>query len=200
MVASAGLATAKPQAKAGGLTQNDVRMCMGIDGATPADQISACTKVIKSGKVKPQHLGDYYATRGAAYLSKKDLKNALADFDKALSLRKAPEFYFQRSLVRISQRDYAAAKTDLQEVAKLKPDFPPTYLMGGIIAFSEGAYPEAVAFFDKAIDLNPNYYQALYARGVAKKKSGENGDKDIAAAKAMSPRVEKDMQPLGIAP
>ena len=203
LVLAASAASAAEKAKrpkAGELTQNDIRVCMGVDGSSADDQIPACTKIIKSGKVKPEHLGDYYATRGAAHFAKLDLANALADFDKALSIRKAPEFYFQRALVRISQKDYAPAKADIGQVIALKPAFAPSYLMRGIIAYGEGEYAEAVTHFTSAIERNPTYYQALFARGVAKKKAGQDGDKDIADAKSMSPRVDKDLAPFGIAP
>ena len=199
--ASTASAADKPKAtKPGGLTQNDIRVCMGVDGSSAADQIPACTKVIKSGKVKPEYLGDYYATRGAAYFAKRELANALADFDKALSIRKAPEFFFQRALVRIAQKEYAGAKTDLAQVIALNPGFAPSYLMRGIVAYSEGEYSQAVAHFTSAIERNPTYYQALFARGVAKKKAGQDGDKDIADAKSMSARVDKDLEPFGIVP
>ena len=42
---------------------------MGLNNSSPAEQVPACTKIIKSGNVKHPYVGDYYATRGAAYLA-----------------------------------------------------------------------------------------------------------------------------------
>ena len=197
------VSTAAPKAAKGGqLTEQDVRTCMGVDGSDHAAQIQACTKVINSGKVKAEFLGDYYATRGAAYLSSKQPDKALADFNKALTIRPAPEFYLQRGLVHMTKGNWDLAKTDLGQAIKLKPDFAPAYLMRGLASYQAGDYKEALTFFDDAVKRVPTYYQALYARGVAKKKTGDDsgGDKDIKDARGMRPKVDDEMKKFGVAP
>lgn len=198
-----GVAVAGPAkaGKTGDVTQQDVRTCMGVNGAEPADQIKACTKIIGSGKVKAPHLGDYYATRAAAYLASRQPAKAVADLDKALSIRQAPEFYVQRGLAHMTMRNWALAKADLDRAIKLKPDFAPAYMMRGLVSFQAEEYKEALTFFDDAVRRVPTYYQALYARGVAKKKTGDDsgGDKDIKDARGMRPKVDEEMKKFGIA-
>lgn len=202
---SIGYAQAKPKPKpASGtqITQNDVRICMGVDGSTPDDQIPACTKIINSGKVKAPHTGDFYATRAAAYFAKNELDKALTDLNKAITIRQAPEFYFQRGMVNMSMRSLDAAKADMGQVMKLKPDFSPPYLMRGLISYNSAEYAEALPFFDGAIQRNPTYYQALFARGATKKKLGDidAGEKDIADARGMSNKVDDIMKGMGVRP
>lgn len=202
LLAAAPPALAKSKAAQGNaLTQTDLRVCMGVDGSNHDQQIAACTKIIKSGKVKPPHHGDYYATRGAAYFAKGDLNNAVADLTTAIGARKASEFYFQRGLVHMARNDLDKAKSDLSEVTKLKPEFAPAYFMRGLIAFTSADYAEALSHFDSAIQRKPTYFQAIYARGVTKKKLGDEGGakKDVADAVGMSPKVGQEMEKLGLA-
>lgn len=194
----------KPKAASKGtvLTVNDIRVCMGVDGSSPDDQIPACTKVINSGKVRPPHHGDYHATRGAAYFAKGDLDKAMADLNKALSIRQAPEFYFQRALINLAKREVDAGKADLAQVMKLKPEFAQAYLIRGIIAYNEAEYQEALKNFEGTLQRIPSMYVAIFARGVTKKKLGdvEGGAKDIKEARGMSPNVDKDLEAFGLKP
>ena len=209
LIAAAGLAIApalaasKPpvKPKPGQLTTADLRTCMGLNNATPEEQIPACTKIIKSGDVKRPYEGDYYATRGAAYLAIGKLNEALGDLNKAISIRPAPEFYFQRGLIRLGRTEVDEAKSDFDQTIKLKPKFGPSYMMRGLIAYKAGDFADAQSFFDKAVKTQPNYFQAIYARGAAKKRNGDEvgGAKDIAAARAISGSADEDAKKLGLA-
>ncbi len=194
-------ADAKPKAKSGTqLTQMDLRVCMGVDGSKPEDQIPICTKIINSGLVKHPHTGDYYATRGAAYFALGQLDHAMADINKAISIRKAPEFYFQRGMLCMALSDISSAKADFDEVIKLKPALAPPHFMRGVVAYVSADFAEAQSFFDATLKRVPTDYKALYGRGVVKKKLGDEsgGNKDISDARGMSDRVEKEMAQLGI--
>jgi tetratricopeptide (TPR) repeat protein len=199
-VAATPAAAKTKAAPANSITQNDLRLCMGVDGSTHDQQIAACTKIIKSGKVKPPHHGDYYATRGSAYFAKGDLEKALSDFSTAIGVRNAAEFRFQRSLVHMSRKSFDSAKADLAEVIKQKPQFAPAYFMQGLIAFTSADYKDALVHFDDAIQRRPMYFQAIYARGVTKKKLGDEpgSRKDVAEARGMSAKVEQEMEKLGL--
>jgi tetratricopeptide (TPR) repeat protein len=88
----------------------------------------------------------------------------------------------------------------LDKAIKLKPNFAPGYLMRGLAAFQAGDYKDSLTFFDDAVKRVPTYYQALYARGVAKKKTGDDsgGDKDIKDARGMRPKVDEEMKKFGV--
>lgn len=194
---------AKPQTSGGArITENDLRVCMGVDGSSPEEQVQYCTKVINSGKVKHPYEADYYATRASAYLAMNQADAALADLNKALGIRQAPEFYFERALAHMAKPDLDAAKKDAGQVITLRPDFAPAYLLRGVLAYNSGDAAEALTYFENAIKRVPTYYQAIYARGVAKKKTGDEsgGERDIATARGMSKQVDQDLKKLGLKP
>ena len=74
--------------------------------------------------------------------------------------------------------------------------------MRGLIAFQEGSFSEAQTFFDNAAKRKANYVQAIYGRGVARKRNGDDkgGDKDIAEARGMSRDADEDGRKLGLIP
>ena len=146
------------------ITESDVRVCIGTDGSAPNDQIAACTKIINSGKIHHPHEGDYYATRGAAYVAIKQFDAALADYDKALSYQQKGEFYFQRSLVLMAKNQPDKAKADLAQVIVLNPEFAPAYFTRGLINYQGSDYKSALADFDAATQRKPLYYRAIFAQ------------------------------------
>lgn len=205
MAVSLALAAEKPKAKASTgspnqITASELRTCLGLDNSSPDEQIAICTKVLKSGKVKPPHHSDYYATRAAAHLAKGDMKNAMADINTALEIRKAPEFYFQRGLINLAIREWDQSKSDFEKVISLKQTFTPAYFMRGLVSYQMADFQEAQGYFDRALQLTPTHYQSLYARGVIKVRLGDErgGKKDMADARGMSSRVEKDMAAFDI--
>lgn len=196
LMLAVGLASAKGVV----ITEKDVLTCNGTNGSTSQQQVVACSKVLTSGKIKAPHEGDFYAMRAAAYFALKTYDKSLADLNKAVSYRQAPEIFFQRAMLHIAMTNNDAAISDLAQVMKLKPTFAPAYFMRGLVAYNAGEYREAAGYFDNAVQRLPTYYQAIYARGVAKTKAGDEsaGAKDIREAKGMSDRVAEDMEELGI--
>ena len=202
LTAGPGLAkqTARPSSTT--VTLDDVRVCKGLSGSSPQEQIPACTKIINSGKIHHPHEGDYYATRGAAYYTSKQYYAALADYSKALTFEQKPEFYFQRALVLLAKNQIDKAKADLAEVARIKPYFPPTYFIRGLIYYHAADYKNALDDFNAAVQRNPSYYQAIFARGAAKSRLGDNSgsEDDLKQARGMRAHLDDDMQKLGVVP
>jgi tetratricopeptide (TPR) repeat protein len=187
-------------ARGSALTEQDLRACMGLGGADPAGQVAVCSRILNSGRVRHPHQSDYHAWRAGAYLALKQTKPALEDLDKAISLQDKPAYRFQRALVHMARASLEAAIKDLDAVVKATPDFAPAYFMRGAIAYRQAAYPLAVTSFDMAVSKLPTYYQAIYARGLARMKTGDDeaGRKDLATAMGMSGHVERDIAALGL--
>lgn len=184
------------------VTEQDLRICMGFAGASPAEQVPVCTKILQSGKVKPPHQADYHAYRAGAYLVLKKSAAALDDMNKAIAVLDKPEFRFQRALVHMARGTMDEALSDLDTVVRVKPDFAPAYFMRGAIAFRRSDFKLAEKEFDAAAGKLPSYYQAIFARGVAKARSGDTsgGDVDMKTARGMSSRVEQDLALMDIKP
>jgi tetratricopeptide (TPR) repeat protein len=182
------------------VTEQDLRVCMGYAGAEAEQQVATCTRILKSGKVKPPHHSEYLAYRAGAYMALKKSSLALADLNAAIAVRDREEFRFQRALVHMARGTLDEAGVDLDAVVRMKPAFAPAYYMRGAIAFRRGDYALARSEFDAAAQKLPTYYQAIYARGVAKAKAGDpaGGKEDMDVARGMSDRVGEDVALMGI--
>ncbi len=204
LAAAPALAKQKPKPatpKAGSVTEYDVRACVGAEALGPDDQAAACTKVINSGKIHHGHEGDFYASRGGAYYISHQFDLALADYNKALTFERKPEFLFQRALTLLGQGDEQKAKADLEEVMKIRPDFAPSYFIRGLIAYHADNYKGALADYEAAIQRKPTYYQAIFARGVAKSRlSDGDGKDDLKQARGINANVDDELQKLGVVP
>ena len=67
------------------------------------------------------------------------------------------------------------------------------YTNRGIAYASRGDHKRALADFEVSWKTDPSYTQALYARGLAKKRLGDEkaGDADMAQAKKIDPKLGK---------
>ena len=79
-----GFATERPPSDYGGGAQdNDADDCMHAQGDA---KLTACTRVIESGRWQDTNLARAYGNRGIAKQAKGDLDGAIADYDRAIEL------------------------------------------------------------------------------------------------------------------
>ena len=90
----------------------------------------------------------------------------------------------------------SVAVHDLDTAIGRNADLERAHFYRGILHFNTGDDVDAVADFNKAIQLDPQDAKALYIRGLAKRRNGDvtNSDADVAAAKALDPDVENQVQ------
>jgi tetratricopeptide (TPR) repeat protein len=112
-------------------------------------------------------VADYYKRRAAAFHLLDDLDAAVKDLDEAIRLDpKDDAFWNNRAMVVFKQGDVERALSDLAEAIRLKPSAVSFYNRAGIrSALSQ--YDQAVADYDAAIRLKPDYANAFVYRGVA---------------------------------
>ncbi len=72
------------------------------------------------------------------------------------------------------------AKAELSPIKTQKQTTATDWFIQGLMKVNEENYSEAINFFDKAIELNPEYAQAYYQRGLihAKKIQGNSSNSD----------------------
>jgi Flp pilus assembly protein TadD len=60
----------------------------------------------------------------------------------------------------------------------------------------------AIDDYNEALKINPKIPWSLYGRGIAELRKGMNvqGEADIAAAKALAPRLPEYAQKVGVSP
>jgi Flp pilus assembly protein TadD len=71
-----------------------------------------------------------------------------------------------------------------------------------MVRVRQGDYDKAIADFNDALKLQSRNALALYGRGVAESRKNASGaaQADIAAARAIEPKLPEHLQRVGIAP
>ena len=113
-----------------------------------------------------------YWIRGSAYSNKKDYKEAIADFDKALE-KKAPnpaEILNNRGNAKNNINDYQGAFNDLNDAIKINPKLAEAYSNRGSARDNLNDFEGALKDYDKALSLKPSMITAYNNRGVTKGK------------------------------
>ena len=80
------------------------------------------------------------------------------------------------------------------------PPNPLIYEGLGLAFLLQGQFDQAIVDFDQALKLRPTLASALYGRGVAKLRKGENasGEAEVSAAKAIKPNVAEEFARYGL--
>lgn len=104
---------------------------------------------------------------GLRFLAAKDYTNAMVLFQQAISLEPdAPDLYYYVGEIYRAQGDYHNARDAYQEAINKDAEFAPAFL--GRARANLGLNPklDVTADLDEAIHLDPNYAEALLARGM----------------------------------
>jgi tetratricopeptide (TPR) repeat protein len=147
----------------------------------------------------------YFSYRGYAHYAKGQFDLAINDYDQAIKLQPDnPDAFLKRSLAYNRKADYDRAIADSDQAIKLSDTSEVTagYASRGDAHFHKGDFATAINDYDHALELWPEYPQAMYGRGAAKIRSGDRtgGQADIDAAKKLKSDVEAAEARLGITP
>jgi tetratricopeptide (TPR) repeat protein len=101
----------------------------------------------------------------------------IADDSKAAAFSAAPcdaEEYYRRGLARLDQRDALGALKNFQETIDRQPDHTEAWNNLGMAQLSLGFLPQAIAAFDRALELTTGPLRAivLHNRGTARQLQG----------------------------
>jgi len=128
---------------------------------------------------------------------------AVALYDAAVDQRRNATSLNNRCWMRaLANIELTGAEADCAEAVKLQPKQAAYWDSYALVALRAGRLDDALARYGQALTLNPKAAGALYGRGLAKQRKGDTvgGDQDIAAAKALSPKVGDELQEAGITP
>ena len=114
--------------------------------------------------------------RAEALLKMKQYKETMEDIDAVLAQNPEEETaILLRGKVKEANGQEEEAETDHKSVTEINPFNEQVYLYLGQLYINQKKLAEAIALFDEAIELNPNFAEAYKERGRAKLL---NGDKD----------------------
>lgn len=146
---------------------------------------------------------DAFYQRGRAWRMKGDAARALANFDHVLALETdlpAGNTLAARgwALAVLGQQDEAMALCD--RVLKTRPHAD-LYVTRGFVQLLRGRFAEARSDFDAAMMQRPMMPDALFGRGLARLKLGEQaGAADIEAARKILPPIDAQFAVAGLKP
>lgn len=117
--------------------------------------------------IESKPTAEAYHHRGLVYLHFGKTDQALADFEKSISLgNKTPAIYINRGNALQKQGELTRAVADFTEAIKLNPELGRAYDNRSAALAELEQYPESLADSNMAIKLDPGYPEAYNNRGV----------------------------------
>ncbi|MFN2501383.1 MAG: tetratricopeptide repeat protein [Pyrinomonadaceae bacterium] len=146
--------------------------------------------------------GVAYAKLGAIYDTKGQNDKAIVNYEKALAI--SPELsmlYPPLGIAYVETGAIAKAESSLQKANAAGVDGMDTRMLAGMLHYKRNENAEALATFDRALQLDPRFAPAMYYRGQTLERLNQN-DQAIAAYKS-SLEIEPTFAPasfdLGVA-
>ncbi|HVI89551.1 MAG TPA: tetratricopeptide repeat protein [Dongiaceae bacterium] len=122
----------------------------------PSQRLQACDRLLQSDKLSKKHLSWTYNNRGTAWRDIGNLKNALADFEKAIEVdptNGSP--YFNRGWNEHEAGDDAKAIEDMRTAIRLKPQDTDFYCYLGQILEGSQRFDEALVNYEAGLRIAP---------------------------------------------
>ena len=98
--------------------------------------------------------------------------------------------------------DPTRAALDFRQATRFDDQKLAPVLGYGLALYAQGRYLQALDVLNNAIERNPRYAEAIYARGLVKRSLGENEDAndDFSMARNVSADVTRSLADLGSGP
>lgn len=136
-------------------------------------QVDEATRALSSGGLEGQRLALQLRKRGVGYSHLQQYDLAVADFTRAIELDGFnPQFYQDRAISYLRQRDFARASTDLDMVLGLDRDNFGGLREKGRVAFYQGDFDRAAQYFlqaSRVVDRDGQIYAALWVNLAAQR-------------------------------
>ena len=165
----------------------DMDVCVGQTAAI--ERIGACSRAIESG-LSGDELIKAHTARGIAYGRVGQIDSGLEDLGVAIKAAPdKPGLWIARARLHFNKGEHDPAMLDLAEAIKLDAkNALPVNLMGQN-HFMLGNYDIALKFFDQAIAMDPNDYNAFVNRATTYYRTNKLPDalRDVNAAYLILP-------------
>lgn len=154
----------------------------GIDAAGATNSDAAIPLFDEAIKLDKQN-DVAYAKLGAIYDSRGQKEKAIANYESAIKIN--PEFsmiYPSLGLLYADAGEVAKAENCLQKSEAASIDSVDSRFLRGVLQFKQNKNQEALASFDRVLELDGRFAEAQYYRGQVLDRLGKN-DQSIAAYK-----------------
>jgi tetratricopeptide (TPR) repeat protein len=149
---------------------DDVSTCRNERGPVA---ISACTRLIESGRQSRENLASFYNSRGIKKRLENDIDGAIADYTRSIDLNPLPATYSNRGNSKRLKGDLVGGVADFSAARRADPRYAPAYSNRGLIWEAKNDDNRAIQDFSKAIELKPDYTSAYTNRGRAYERKGD---------------------------
>lgn len=148
----------------------------------------------------PRWRSENYAL-GIGYFNRREFGLAVEQFEVVLQETRDPSnpevelarFYAAESrtklgLAAFQAADFTRARHEFEQAARVEGNFPDLYYFLGVLSVRDGRIDDALLFLDRALELNPNFIEALACRALIAESMGETpqADEDLARVTALS--------------
>ena len=149
---------------------SDLNLCFsGVESDRAPAQISACTRVIESGRLSQKDLGGAYNWRGEGHRILREYELALADYARSIQRYPNSTYPFgNRAAVYIAQEKWDLAIEDATRALRIDPQMNSNYTNRGIAYEKLGDIEKARADFNKAISMPPRGGAGNWAQTTAR--------------------------------
>jgi tetratricopeptide (TPR) repeat protein len=139
--------------------------------------IEHLTRAIDIGDLTRANQALAYHYRGALYLKRDRIDEAISDLDRALGLNpRLATAFGDRGIAHRKKGQYELAIADYGQAIRLWPEWHDWYVHRGIVLSALGRYDDAIADYGTALSLRPNLVSAFVARADAYLAKGETAN------------------------
>ena len=161
-----------------------------------------CILIVSFSNLYSQKMAKDYFDKG---LIDQSLVESISDFSNAIRLKPDyTEAYYYRAMAYLNNKNIDKSLEDVNVVLKMDSSKAEYFnLKGKILLKLKDGYIDALGYFTKAIEINPNFAEAYYERGIIKNGIENNirqtkGCDDLAKAKLLGYHVlESDLVNCG---
>ncbi len=145
---------------------------------------------------------DWLTTKASVQSEAGDAAAALKTLDEAQALRPGNSTVLnQRCWTRgTANLDPAAGLKDCTRAIELADNSADALDSRAMVQFRLARYDDVLADLNAALDQEPEQAASLFMRGVVRARMGQDGAADLAAARLITPTVDKEFARYGIKP
>jgi len=147
----------------------DVKNCFSGDDDRAAERVTACTRVIESGKANTHDLAGAYNWRGEAHRILKQYELALADYARSIEINPDSVYPFaNRAEVYRLQGKFELVVQDSTQAIRIDPALNASYAIRGMAYEKMGDLAHAREDFNKALSLPVKGNDGAWAQDIAR--------------------------------
>ncbi|MBY0564763.1 MAG: tetratricopeptide repeat protein [Hyphomonadaceae bacterium] len=143
-----------------------------------------------------------FTERGRIKQAHEDYDGAIEDYGRAIAIN--PQYapaLAGRCWSRVLKDDGGVdqARTDADAAAEFAPRLVQGQLCRGLLQLRAGEWDAARASYEKALEVEPGNPNALFGRGVARRRGGDRqGTQDMNQARDFEPNIGRAFEELGV--